>query len=195
MVFQRFQHNGELSPLRAGPRSPGPEWVHSPENFAGHPDWDAARERRWPGLRVLIVSHFAEESRQIAHALEGIGYEARYACDYKQAIGAACEWSPNLLLVELDLPGRNGMRLARALRIAFPALNAVAIVDEIHPPQSQAGTCPPPEFLAQVTHPLDLSTIVRVLGDVALSSVPRCLTEGLPFDGLPMPTDAAKHRG
>lgn len=77
--------------------------------------------------RVLI----AEDEESIVASLEFLmrrsGYETRIARDGVQAIACLGEFRPNVILLDIMLPGRSGFDVCRAVR-TDPALNATRVL-------------------------------------------------------------------
>lgn len=71
-------------------------------------------------LRVLIV----DDEKIIAETLTVIfgqhGYHARAAHSAEEAIGVIAEWQPDVALLDVNLPGKNGVDLALMLRASHP---------------------------------------------------------------------------
>jgi len=67
--------------------------------------------------RILHVEDDASLQNLVRAALEHLGgYEVHTAADAEQALAAARQCAPQLLLLDLDLPGSNGIEALRALR-------------------------------------------------------------------------------
>jgi len=67
--------------------------------------------------RILHVEDDVSLQNLVRAALEHLGgYEVHTAADAKQALAAARQCAPQLLLLDLDLPGSNGIEALRALR-------------------------------------------------------------------------------
>jgi len=67
--------------------------------------------------RILHVEDDASLQNLVRAALEHLGgYEVHTAADAEQALAAARRCAPQLLLLDLDLPGSNGIEALRALR-------------------------------------------------------------------------------
>src|SRR5262245_55945825 len=67
--------------------------------------------------RILHVEDDASLQNLVRAALEHLGgYEVHTAADADQALAAARQCAPQLLLLDLDLPGTNGIDTLRALR-------------------------------------------------------------------------------
>ncbi len=83
---------------------------------------DAPRSRR-----VLVVDDNLDAAEMLATLLELDGHETRTAPDGPAALDLAGEFSPEIVFLDIGLPGMNGYELARRLR-ALPGLAAVRLV-------------------------------------------------------------------
>jgi CheY-like chemotaxis protein len=66
--------------------------------------------------RILVVDDSEDSATMLVELLELWGHEARAAHDGPSAIQAAREWAPDLILLDIGLPGMNGYAVAKALR-------------------------------------------------------------------------------
>jgi two-component system, OmpR family, response regulator len=81
-----------------------------------------------PKTTILHVEDDASLQNLVRIALESLGgYAVRTAPDGESALALAREAAPDLLLLDLDLPGMNGIDTLRALR-ALPGLAQVPAV-------------------------------------------------------------------
>ena len=78
------------------------------------------------GHRVLIVDDNRDSADSMALLLRLQGHETRALYDGAQLIDEALEFSPNLVLLDIGLPGMSGYDLAQALR-AEPKLAQVRL--------------------------------------------------------------------
>ncbi|MHB1559970.1 MAG: hybrid sensor histidine kinase/response regulator [Isosphaeraceae bacterium] len=69
-----------------------------------------------PSARILVVDDNVDTARGLARLLEMAGHEVRVAHDGRQAIEAAHEILPQLILLDIVLPGMDGREVARTLR-------------------------------------------------------------------------------
>lgn len=67
-------------------------------------------------LRVLVVEDHAPLRLQIAALLRGAGHRVDEAADGRLALSMALQSPPDLLLLDLGLPGLSGLALCRQLR-------------------------------------------------------------------------------
>lgn len=69
-----------------------------------------------PAPRILVIEDSADLAQGIAYNLQLEGYEVRIAPDGRSGLDAALQWSPDVLLLDLMLPGLDGFEVLRALR-------------------------------------------------------------------------------
>ena len=67
--------------------------------------------------RILIVEDDADIAALIAHYLERAGHGSEVVPDGARALAAARETLPDLVILDLMLPGLNGLEICRALRL------------------------------------------------------------------------------
>lgn len=77
--------------------------------------------------RILLIDDNARLVEPTAALLELHGHEVRVACDGPAAIAIARTWRPNLVLLDIGLPGMDGFAVAEALR-QEPALRSCRII-------------------------------------------------------------------
>jgi len=77
--------------------------------------------------RILIVDDNAANLKLARVLLVSEGYEVRTAIDAEEALLALREFRPALILMDIQLPGMDGLALARRLK-ADPATRPIAIV-------------------------------------------------------------------
>ena len=66
--------------------------------------------------RILVVEDNADLAAGIEYNLSLEGYEVRVADDGEEAIAAAREWQPDLVLLDLMLPRRGRLSVLQAIR-------------------------------------------------------------------------------
>jgi len=76
--------------------------------------------------RILIVDDNADSARTLAILQTRRGHETRVAFNGPDAVSAAAEFLPDTVLLDIGLPGMDGLEVARRLR-AMPALTGVRI--------------------------------------------------------------------
>jgi two-component system response regulator MprA len=73
-------------------------------------------EERIVGGRVLVIEDDAEITDVLRRSLRSEGYEVRTAEDGVEALDAASDFVPDLVVVDLGLPRLDGMEVVRRLR-------------------------------------------------------------------------------
>ena len=80
------------------------------------------RERAPHALRVLVVEDLEDSRETLVMLLETLGYAVESAPDGEQALGKAADFLPDVVLLDLGLPGIDGVEVARRMRrMAFLA--------------------------------------------------------------------------
>ncbi len=85
------------------------------------------------GERVLIVEDDAKIAQLLVDYLRAAGYQADMEHNGAQGLQRARQSPPDLLILDLNLPGMDGLEVCRALRLrsAVPILMLTARVDEV----------------------------------------------------------------
>ena len=113
-------HGGHISAASAGPGQGTEVTVRVPIALGVEPDRlpegtgaAAVRQRR---LKVLVVDDNLDLVEMLALVVEGAGHEVRKAFDGRSALSAALSYRPDVVLLDLGLPGMNGVEVGRELR-------------------------------------------------------------------------------
>lgn len=93
------------------------------------PDWPGNRETPAPdsggkiiplsgkSFRILTVDDVAEIAQALAELLELWGHQTRTALDGPAALKTARAWHPEVILLNIGMPGMDGYQVARRLRL------------------------------------------------------------------------------
>jgi two-component system CheB/CheR fusion protein len=122
-----------------------------------------AEERESTHLRVLVVEDDPDAAESLMTLLQVFGHQVRVARDGPTAIRFACADVPDLMLVDVGLPGMDGCEVARRAR-RTPELREVSLVaftgygsDEDHRRTLGAG------FDLHLTKPVDPADLRELL--------------------------------
>ena len=80
-----------------------------------------------PPRRVLVVDDNVDSAQSLGMLAELLGNDIRLAYDGPSALEAAQEFNPDVVLLDIGLPGMDGYEVARRLR-ALPGLRDVLLV-------------------------------------------------------------------
>jgi DNA-binding response OmpR family regulator len=85
------------------------------------------------GSRILIVEDEPSIADSLAYALQREGFQTRVAPDGEAGVGLAREFKPELVILDLMLPGMSGLDVCRILRrdYTFPIIMLTARADEV----------------------------------------------------------------
>lgn len=67
--------------------------------------------------RVLVVDDDAEILELTQMILRDGGYEVRTRSSGEAALGEACRWAPDLILLDINMPGMDGWEALRLLKV------------------------------------------------------------------------------
>jgi CheY-like chemotaxis protein len=115
------------------------------------------------GLKVLVVDDNLDSASSLAQVLQLWGHDAKTAHDGQAAVQAAQDYQPDVVLLDIGLPGMDGYEVARVLR-QKPSLAGMQLValtgygqDQDKQRSEQAG------FEIHFTKPVDLGTLRKFL--------------------------------
>ena len=97
---------------------PGPQ--------AASPSTEAAQSTG-PSLRVLVVDDNVDTVTTLALLVKESGHDVRMAYDGPAVLEAALDYRPNVVLLDIGLPGLNGLEIAKQLRQQPALQNAVLV--------------------------------------------------------------------
>jgi CheY-like chemotaxis protein len=80
-----------------------------------------------PSLRVMVVDDNVDIVTSMAMLVREFGHEVRTAYDGSTVLETALDYRPNVILLDIGLPGRNGYEIAKQLR-QQPALKDTVLV-------------------------------------------------------------------
>jgi two-component system cell cycle response regulator len=79
------------------------------------------------GAPILIVDDNASNTKLLAFLLTSKGYEVRTAASAAEALAVLDQFLPKLILMDIQLPGMDGLALTRQLK-ADPRTSAITII-------------------------------------------------------------------
>ena len=79
------------------------------------------------GERILIVDDNPLNLKLVRVLLRGEGYETRTATDAEEALSVLSDFRPRLILMDIQLPGMDGLTLTRRLK-ADPTTRDIVVL-------------------------------------------------------------------
>jgi CheY-like chemotaxis protein len=86
-----------------------------------------AKDRLAPGKKVLVIEDDADVALALKTLLQGPGVAVLCAENGPAGIAMATEMKPDLALIDIHLPGMNGLEVIRTLRLT-PGLETLPII-------------------------------------------------------------------
>jgi len=131
---------------------------------------EAAPDTTGASLKILAVDDLADTAQSLAELLELWGHQARVAFDGTSALEAARIWRPEVILLDLGMPGMDGYEVARRLR-AEHGRNAVVLIALTGYGQETARErAQEAEFDGYLTKPVDMAALRALLAGLAKRS-------------------------
>jgi two-component system, sensor histidine kinase len=118
----RVAHASRASLAAESPPAATAIAARSAEAMAGPPGATRATARsvNTGSTRILMVEDNADVRRSYREALMALGYEVHEARTAEEALSTAAAVRPEIALIDINLPGMNGYRLAQALKSRSP---------------------------------------------------------------------------
>lgn len=162
-------HRGTIEAHSEGPGRGSEFRVRLPAGATRATDALGAQQRppNLAKLKILVVDDHRDAASSLATVLELMGHEVRIANDGEVAIGFANEFRPQVMLVDLSMPGIDGYETCRRIRIEpwAKGIRMIAVTgwgqDEDRRKSANAG------FDEHLVKPVNPDTLVEVLGNAS----------------------------
>ena len=119
------------------------------------------------GKRVLVVDDDDSIRDIIDMALSDEGYEVRTAADGSSALTLLQQWQPDVILLDMRMPGTDGWAFADAYRQRPEPRPAIIVLTAAGDASTWAGEIEAEDVLAK---PFDLEDLLDIVGRYAASS-------------------------
>jgi CheY-like chemotaxis protein len=124
-----------------------------------------------PSLRVLVVDDNADMAVSLAILLRGSGHDVRTAHDGPTALQAALDYRPNVVLLDIGLPGIDGYEVAKRLR-QQPIFSTVVLVAMTgFGQQSDRQRSQDAGFNHHLVKPADFEQVRQILATVSQKAI------------------------
>jgi PAS domain S-box-containing protein len=125
----------------------------APAASSASPPTAPTRESR---LRILIVDDNADSARSMSSLQRLRGHETRMAFSGPEAVTVAAEFSPELVLLDIGLPGIDGFEVARRLRAMPKTADALIVAMTGYGSEEDRATAKEAGFDEYLVKPINL---------------------------------------
>jgi len=115
--------------------------------------------------RVLIVDDHQLVRNSVARLVRSWGHEVALANDGPAALLIADEFKPDCAVVDLSLPGMNGIEVARRLRQRFTPAQLYLIAFTGYADADIRDSCLNAGFDVHLVKPADINLLEKLLGN------------------------------
>ena len=127
-------------------------------------------ERAVPALRVLVVDDNVDTVTTLALLVTESGHDVRTAYDGSAVLEAALDYRPNLVLLDIGLPGLNGLEVAKQLRQQPMLKNIVIVAMTGYGQESDRKRSQEAGFDYHLVKPGDFGKVLQLLATVSEST-------------------------
>ena len=140
--------------------------VPPPEPQATSPSTETAQPTG-PSLRVLVVDDNVDTVTTLALLVKESGHEVRTAYDGSAVLEAALDYRPNVVLLDIGLPGFNGYEVAKQLRQQPTLKNVVLVAMTGYGQESDRQRSQKAGFDHHLVKPGDFGKVLQILASVS----------------------------
>jgi two-component system OmpR family response regulator len=89
--------------------------------------WTERRAHQHGPLRILVVDDYASAAEAVALALSFAGHEARFACSGRSALEQISSWTPDIAVLDINMPWPDGFERAALMRATEDAHDLILV--------------------------------------------------------------------
>jgi two-component system, sensor histidine kinase len=120
-----------------------------------------------PRRRLLVVDDNRDFTDTMAILLEAIGHEVRTAYDGREVATIVADFKPQVVLLDIGLPGIDGYELARRLRASPQYSGAALIAVSGYGQQADRTRAQEAGFDHHLVKPVDPDKLAKLIEDLA----------------------------
>jgi signal transduction histidine kinase len=157
-------HGGQVTAHSAG-LGRGSRFTVELPTIAAPATTDAAPARTTPGStgRVLVVDDNTDALDTAAEVLRGVGHEVLAVSHPREALAKFAEFEPEVVVLDIGLPGLDGYQLAQSLRNARPEWRGRFIALTGYGQEADKARAAAAGFSVHLTKPADPSALLHAV--------------------------------
>ena len=124
-------------------------------------DQNNEKLRKTSRLHVLLVEDRPSTAKAMQRLLEENGFDVRAASDYRDALSIATTWLPDVLIADIDMPGKDGIELMKTMRQAYPDLKGIVVSGDTSDTATQR--CHDAGFIECLTKPVKIDQVLEAI--------------------------------
>jgi len=142
--------------------------LFDPWRYKRHQLWWNPEPYRW---RILLADDYEPARKVIARLLKYLGHEVAVAVDGPNTLEVASSFQPELILLDINMPGLSGYQVARALRAQPQFRTTVLIALTGYGQTENVRRALETGFNAHIVKPLESSVLEQMLEQRSWSRV------------------------
>lgn len=123
-----------------------------------------------PALRILVVDDNVDTAGSLAMLLAASGHDVRMAHDGPTAVESALEYRPNVMLLDLGLPGFDGYEVAKRMRQRAGFQNVVLVAMTGHGLDADRQRSQDALFDHYFVKPVDFGMVQEILATISVEA-------------------------
>ena len=116
--------------------------------------------------RVLVVDDNVDAAQSLAMLLQALGHDVRMAYDGPGAVEAALDFRPDMMLLDIGLPGLSGIEVARRIRQLAALKNIVLVAMTGYGQETDRQRSLEAGFDHHLVKPADFDQVQKILASV-----------------------------
>ena len=116
------------------------------------------------GIKILVVEDNDMQSKLVSFLLQEAGHTVQIAASAEEALEVLRSFSPHLILMDLQLPGMDGLELTRVLRLAPVQATTAIIALTAYTDPSDLERAREAGCDGKISKPIDTATFARQVG-------------------------------
>jgi two-component system, cell cycle response regulator DivK len=145
-------------------------------------------------LRILVVDDFADGRELVAEYLNFRGFTVDVACDGAEAIDMARKINPDIVLMDLSMPGIDGWQATHALKQDPRTREIIVIAVTAHALKRETDAAREAGCDGVISKPFDLATLADALPRVLKHGAAALDVPGLSLTASTTPTRKVRRR-